>query len=201
MLVRLGFLVVAGVFGWLAISCGPTPVAVSVQQACDNQGKVNATFQWLAKAQGNQWLDVSTQNNGFAPGTFGSAGPLPNGTASYSWGGLSPATNYYWRVNTQTGSGWATSNTASFSSLTCMPPVKACIGYMAQYTTSGRAECEQIIAEGGALGNCVAGILGVGGNKGACASVTGDGYMVDCLLGLSGQSHFGLTSCRVYYNS
>jgi hypothetical protein len=108
-------------------------------------------------------------------------------------------------VNTLTPNGWVASNTGSFTASSCLPPEKACVGYMAGYSGAGRAECDQLMAQGGAMGNCVKYILKmpVADGKSACvtAAVNAGGYLSDCLLGLSGQSHFGLTSCRLYYSS
>jgi hypothetical protein len=81
--------------------------------------------------------------------------------------------------------------------------MKACVGYMKGYTSTGRAECDQIIAAGGDFGACIGTILHVPGynDPGACVRLHSDErYLQDCLLGLSGQSHFGAgTSCRLYY--
>ena len=54
------------------------------------------------------------------------------------------------------------------------------------------------------LANCIAFVMGtaVADGKGACTNYAlnaGDALLSDCFLGLTGQSHWGYTSCRVYY--
>ena len=62
-------------------------------------------------------------------------------------------------------------------------------------------------ASGTVVGKCVGDIIG--GNattatgKADCLSAAvqaGDPYLIDCLLGLSGQSFYGRASCRQYYS-
>jgi hypothetical protein len=183
---------------------GGAPAATgNVTQACDGGGGVSVTFNWTTGLAGNQYLDLSIWNNGFAPGTFVGAGPVPSGGKSFTWHGLSRGATHYWRVNTATSGGWSASNTGSFTTLACLPPLKACIGYMAGYSAGGRAECEQLIASGDAnLASCIKYILKIaGGAKGGCVQTKESGQVVDCLLGLSGQSHYGMTSCGLYYRS
>ena len=181
---------------------GGAPVTGDVIQKCDGGGGVNATFNWKANAAGSQWLDLSIFNNGFAPGTFVGAGPVGSGGTSFTWYGLARGATHFWRVNTLTAGGWSSSNTGSFTTVTCMDPLKACIGYMAGYSSAGRAECDQIIAGGDPnLASCVKFILKIGGDKGGCVAAKQNGQVVDCLLGLSGQSYYGMTSCRIYYGA
>jgi hypothetical protein len=183
---------------------GGAPVAGNVTQVCSGNA-ANVTFNWQANAAGSQFLDLTVHNNGFAPGTFVGAGPVASGGSSFTWYGIAKGVTHYWRVNTLTPTGWVGSNTASFTASSCLPPEKACVGYMAGYSGAGKAECDQLMSGANvALGNCVRYILKlpVNDGKSACvnAAVTAGGYLSDCLLGLSGQSHFGLTSCKVYYN-
>lgn len=181
---------------------GGAPVTGNVTQQCDGGAGVNVTFNWQANAAGSQWLDLSIFNNGFAPGSFVGAGPVGSGGTSFTWYGLARGATHYWRVNTSTPAGWSSSNTGSFTTLTCLPPLKACIGYMAGYSGNGRAECDQIISGGDPnLADCVRFILKLGGDKGGCVAARESGQVVDCLLGLSGQSYYGLTSCRLYFGA
>lgn len=182
---------------------GP-PATVDVVQKCDSSGNVTVMFKWQANAPGQQWLDLSTMNNGFAPGTFVGAGPVASGSGTYTWSGIAKGLTHYWRVNALTPAGWSSSNTGSFTSLSCLPPLKACIGFMAGLSSEGRGECDQVIGGSDAnLSLCVKYILGksVIDGPGACARVKINVNVDDCLLGLSGQSYWGRTSCRVYYQS
>lgn len=179
---------------------GGTPVTGATAQVCDASGGVTVTFNWQASAPGSQWLDLSIFNNGFAPGSFVGAGPVASGNGSFVWTGIARSTTHFWRVNALTASGWSTSNTGSFRTLSCQPPIKMCVGYLVGLSADGRAECDQLIAGADRnLADCVAYLLKVGGNDAACRQITGDGLLIDCLLGLSGGSHFGKVSCRLYY--
>ena len=176
---------------------GSAPITGNVAQTCAGNG-VNVTFNWQANAKGAQFIDLSLANNGFAPGTFVGAGPL--GGSSFTWNGLAKGATHFWRINTLTPGGWSTSNTGSFVTLACIPPMKACIGFMAGFSASGRAECDQLIAGPDAnLSSCLKYILNMGGSKGGCVSAQQDGQTVDCLLGLSEQSYYGMTSCRIIW--
>jgi hypothetical protein len=73
---------------------------------------------------------------------------------------------------------------------------------------SGLAECQQLAAKGDPVGVCIGHVIAgtgkTGAGQGACLHATnyaGDANLSDCLLGLSGQSYFGGTSCKLYYGS
>lgn len=188
---------------------GAPPATLGVQQACDGTGSsVAVTFKWSANSAGPQWLDLSMQNNGFAPGTFVGAGPVGSGQGTYTWQGLAKGGTHFWRVNTLTTAGWRSSDTGSFTTLSCQPPMKACVGFMKGYSATGRAECDEVI--NGAdklLGSCVAFILKVGGYSTACIdwslSPAGkkDAYLPPCLAHLAGQDKYGSSACYRYYGS
>ena len=81
-----------------------------------------------------------------------------------------------------------------------------CVGYMSGRLPSGLAACQQIAQGTDAVSQCIGFIIGlVGGDgKGMCVAAAGsgiDGNLADCLLGLTGQSYWGGTSCRLYYES
>lgn len=102
---------------FLTLDCagaGPARLEDGGTVGCE-QGQLLGVFSWTPAASGEvQWLDLTTQNNGFAAGTFISAGPLNRDLATYQWRGLSSYTTHYWRINTWTGSQWLTSATGSF---------------------------------------------------------------------------------------
>ncbi len=83
----------------------------------------------------------------------------------------------------------------------------ACVGYMVGASSSGLSDCQQIAAGADrVLGACVSAIISGSGQtaagKAACldaAAAASNVYLGDCLLGLSGQSYYGKTSCRLYY--
>lgn len=80
---------------------------------------VRTTFLWTPSRSGNQWLDLSIFNNGFAPGTFLSTGALGPPLYGFIWGGLLGGTTHFARVNTLTSAGWKTSETLAFYTPTC----------------------------------------------------------------------------------
>jgi hypothetical protein len=187
---------------------GAPPSTIGVEQACDaTMTSVTVTFKWNANSAGPQWLDLSMQNNGFAPGTFVGAGPVGSGGGSFSWQGLAKGATHFWRVNTLTTSGWRSSDTGAFTTLSCQPPLKACVGFMKNIITTGRAECDQVIAgTDRLLADCVANILGVGGYGTACVDYSLKNtpkpeHLASCLTHLSGQNRYGGGSCFKYYGS
>ena len=90
-------------------------------------------------------------------------------------------------------------------------PMQMCVGYMSGLAAGGLSECQQIAQGGGGtwsdpVRNCVRDVIsgtatsaaGKADCVGAAVSA-GNANLSDCFLGLSGQSHFGGTSCRLYY--
>jgi hypothetical protein len=71
------------------------------------------------------WIDLSLQDNGFAPGTFLSAGPFPAEYMAsavsdrvynnyFVWTNLTPGLTHYWRVNLLYGDQWYPSATQTY---------------------------------------------------------------------------------------
>jgi len=90
-------------------------------QYCEG-GRAKVTFSWTGgnAASLEQWLDLSIFDNGWRDGTFIFAGPLVGSLATYTWEGLTPATQHYVRVNQQLGNRtWDPSQTFSFRTITC----------------------------------------------------------------------------------
>ena len=91
------------------------------------------------------------------------------------------------------------------------PPMATCVGYMAGLTQDGLDACQQVIAAAAtdaAVRNCISDVIGgtatTPAGQADCTQAAihaGDSNLSDCFLGLSGQSHFGRTSCRQYYTS
>jgi hypothetical protein len=111
---------------FMTSACGsfaPASAFATIHGPCDTNGQT-ITFGWAPAApQGAaQYLDLSVFNNGFAPGTFVTAGPLAGDAASFTWPGLLPGTVQYWRVNTWDGASWRTSNTQRFVTGSCRQP-------------------------------------------------------------------------------
>jgi hypothetical protein len=89
--------------------------------------------------------------------------------------------------------------------------MQMCVGYMSGNSAQGLAECQQITQGGGgtwsdAVRNCVQHVISgtamTGAGKADCLAAgmsAGNPNLNDCFLNLSGQSHFGATSCRLYY--
>jgi hypothetical protein len=97
---------------------------VYMNQTCV-QGKANVTFSWVGSDTSSlqQWIDLSTQDNGWQDGTFISAGPIAGSATSYTWSGLAAGTPHLARINQQLASGaWDPSATFSFTTIDCAPP-------------------------------------------------------------------------------
>jgi hypothetical protein len=89
-------------------------------------------------------------------------------------------------------------------------PMAMCVGYMAGLTGDGLSQCQDIAQGGGgtwsnAVRSCVGDVIAGNGTSGtgradclAAANSAGNANLSDCFLGLSGQSYFGATSCRLY---
>jgi hypothetical protein len=92
-----------------------------VSQTCAPDG-VAVNFGWDGQdpAAIQVWIDISLADNGFAPGTFISAGPLPGWSTSYLWRGIRPGFTHFVRVNIQHANGsWDPSGTFIVASQTC----------------------------------------------------------------------------------
>jgi hypothetical protein len=98
---------------------------IAVETNC-NGGTSNANFTWY----GNdpyalvQYLDLSLSDNGFAPGTFFSAGPLGATQNSVTLAQIRPGAPHFVRVNQQLWTGdWDPSPTFAFYSAGCGGPL------------------------------------------------------------------------------
>ncbi len=101
--------------------CGrpvPARLDVALTTGCEG-GMLVESFSWTTATPIGlaQWLDLSTQNSGFAPGTFVSSELLVSVAATFRWAGLLPDATHYWRLNTWTGTQWVTSATGTFKTL------------------------------------------------------------------------------------
>ena len=84
-------------------------------------GEATMRFSWRPGSDATvQYIDVSLADNGFAPGTFVSAGPFDGGVASHTWTDMRANVRHYYRVNTLTPHGWVA--TADTFSAPCRPP-------------------------------------------------------------------------------
>ena len=82
---------------------------------CCAGSRASVTFTWRPlPGSSEQWLDLSTADNGFAGGTFISQGPFNGSQTSFEWDAIRAGTRHYWRVNSNTAEGWVPSDTASF---------------------------------------------------------------------------------------
>ncbi len=82
-------------------------------------GSVVVSFGWIPDGSGAQWIDLSLSDNGFAPGTFVSVGPLSSFVSGFAWSGIAPGRVHYARVNTLSSSGWIPSETSAFVTKDC----------------------------------------------------------------------------------
>jgi hypothetical protein len=109
----------------------------AASQSCSADGTVSVAFGWTGYGFGQQWLDLSSQNNGFAPGTYTSQGPIYAPTYSTTWSGLASGQTYLARVDTQTQGGLVLGNTVVFTTQACAPAVQyypPAVSYTPSYT-------------------------------------------------------------------
>ena len=88
---------------------------------CSNE-RLSVTFSWQSSQTGQQWLDISLDDAGFAPGTFAGTGPLSATRESIDWDDAQPGTTYYARINTFDGTSWASTATLSVAMPVCGTP-------------------------------------------------------------------------------
>ena len=76
------------------------PSALSFSQSCTPENTVTVSMSWTSDPSARElWVDASTTDDLFAPGTFTSEGPLGGRTTSHQWRGLEPHSVYWFRVN------------------------------------------------------------------------------------------------------
>ena len=105
-----------------AIPAPATGVAVwNAQCVAPTATGVRMLFAWAPSRSGIQYLDITTLNNGYAPGTFVGVGPFAPDTWAFMWDGILQGTTHFLRVNTLTSAGWITSETIAFYTPVCDP--------------------------------------------------------------------------------
>jgi hypothetical protein len=113
--------------GWFAsssgsfVACGG-PALLPGSIVCEADGTATVHFRWAPSSVPSdvQWLDLTVHDNGFAPGTFLSAGPIPTNAQSLTWPGIEANRMHYFRVSAHTAWGWQFTHTSSF--LPCPEP-------------------------------------------------------------------------------
>lgn len=96
------------------------------------------TFQWVPPTNAiEQWIHLSTQGDGFEPGTYRSAGPFSGSTRTFEWRGIHTGEPHFWRVDAYTDEGWVWSEVGSFlpcDSAQMLEPIVDCFGAHAAVT-------------------------------------------------------------------
>ena len=102
-------------------SChAPASRPVLFEQHCGTTpGTVSVTLRWTPADEGQEWVDLSVFNNGFAPGTYIGDGPLADGTDALVWSGLLERTSHTVRVNSVTAVGWHPGPPLQFTTMSC----------------------------------------------------------------------------------
>ncbi len=100
-----------------AAAIGPGLMVAECSGAGVNDAR--AILLWTPSKSGQQWLDLSIFNNGFASGTFVGLGPFAPDRWGFVWGGLTQGTTHYVRVNTLTTQGWKSSSTLALYTPVC----------------------------------------------------------------------------------
>jgi hypothetical protein len=129
--------------------------------AIDNQGCLPGLwvhFRWQPGAQlpAQQWIDISSEDNGWLEGTFQSSPALDGSHNIYSWRGLTPATAYYVRLNQLRPHGsWNTTPTLAFTTRECPSHALRVIGFSTKPDTS----VAELTPPDGAIQGCERGML------------------------------------------
>jgi hypothetical protein len=81
-----------------------------------------------------------------------------------------------------------------------------CVGYMANLSSAGYDDCVSFVTGSNYnYSHCIGHIIGSPGisdGPSSCVQIAvGEVQLGDCLMALTGQSHYGFTSCRLYYES
>ena len=112
--------------GAFTAACGKPAAPISAAQRCIEGPEpgpaddgVAALFAWAPGTEGEQWIDVSADGDGFAPGTYEGHGPAASGATTLEVSPLARGARYWWRVNVRTPGGWIASVPASFETLEC----------------------------------------------------------------------------------
>ncbi len=108
--------------GWLTsetgsfVVCGGANLLQS-SVVCEADGTATVQFRWAPSSFPTevQWLDLTLESNGFAPGTFLAAGPMPSGQSSLTWRGIAADRQHFYRVNSLSSSGWQSTATGSIT--------------------------------------------------------------------------------------
>jgi hypothetical protein len=82
--------------------------------SCNSNGATVAFFWEPLDAGTQQWLDISTVDDTFAPDTFVGAGPFSSRVTNFTWLGIKSGVTHYWRINTLTSAGWVPSAAGVF---------------------------------------------------------------------------------------
>jgi hypothetical protein len=96
---------------------GVTDLRLHSQQ-CLLDGTVRINLAWEVNTAGTQFVDLSLQNNGFAPNTFVGLGPFAANVETLTWDGILPGLTHYLRVNTLLNNSWVPSDTLVFTTRT-----------------------------------------------------------------------------------
>jgi hypothetical protein len=108
--------------GWITsgtvafVPCG-SPKVLDVGWECTGGGRANVTLRWapVSSPGDTTWLDLSLAFNGFIPGTFIGAGPLPGTDQTFVWRNVQANVPHYFRSNAYTVLGWTPSQTGMFN--------------------------------------------------------------------------------------
>src|SRR4051812_21811755 len=135
---------------------------VYMNQTC-TAGKLSVSFNWQGSDATSlqQWIDLSTNDNGWLDGTYISAGPIAGNATSYTWTGLTGSTAHLVRINQQLANGaWDPSGTFYFTTIACVPPTpRINVPVVSKPTILGFADrslkdLADAVPNGGSVRNC-----------------------------------------------
>jgi hypothetical protein len=101
------------------------------------------------------YLDLSSNDDSWAPGSFTSVGPLYGGAGHYDWPGLMPSTSYYIRVNQQLQDGsWDGGPAQTFTTPACALPSAASFQLELLGFTDSPSNAASVVPSRGTLNSC-----------------------------------------------
>lgn len=114
LLMLIASLAAAGALRWNAPAAEAAGAVLNHPAAVCGESSTQLTFNWVAvEGTVEQWLDLSTQDNHFAPGTY-TGFKLTPGVKTMTTTALGDDAPHYWRINSRTAEGWVASALGQF---------------------------------------------------------------------------------------
>jgi len=102
----------------LGMPAEAAPTGLNASQSCTGStAEVTFTWRGVSATSRQVWIDLTTADN-WRTGTYISAGPFGAGDTTYTWPGIKPNEQHFYRITEQVASGqWIASVTSSFTAV------------------------------------------------------------------------------------